>query len=49
MGECKGAVIPLNLLRGYTDPLALAFTAGQVSSDTISRYIEAQKIEEGGE
>ncbi len=26
MGEREGAVIPLNLLRGYTDPLALAFT-----------------------
>ncbi len=26
MGEREGAVIPLNLLRGYTDPLAPVFT-----------------------
>lgn len=31
-GEREGAVIPLNLLRGYTDPLALTFTS-------VSRYV----------
>ncbi len=31
-GECEGAVIPLNLLRGYTDSLALVFTI-------VTRYV----------